>query len=78
MLRTDYLIVLELLPAIGILNNNAIIALHFLNKSITGVVMSEQSNQEKDTDGSADVIATLAIMAVVIYSVYFWLSGMPS
>jgi hypothetical protein len=78
MLRTDYLIVLELLPAIGILNNNAIIALHFLNKSITGVVMSEQSNQEKDTDGSADVIATLAIMAVVIYAVYFWLSGMPS
>lgn len=40
--------------------------------------MSEQSNQEKDTDGSADVMATLAIMAVVIYSVCFWLSGMPS
>ena len=52
--------------------------LHFSNKSITGVVMSEQSNQEKDTDGSADVIATLAIMTVVIYAVCFWLAGMPS
>ena len=40
--------------------------------------MSEQSNQEKDTDGSADVIATLAIMAVVIYAANFWLSGMPT
>lgn len=50
----------------------------FLNKSITGVVMSEQSNQEKDNDGSADVIATLAIMTVVIYAVCYWLSGMPT
>ena len=78
MLRTGCLIVLVLLPAIGVSKNGAIIALCFSNKSITGVVMSEQSNQEKDTDGSADVIATLAIMTVVICAAYFWLSGMPS
>lgn len=78
MLRTGCFIVLERLPAIGVLKNGAIITLYFSYKLITGVVMSEQSNQEKDTDGSADVIATLAIMTIVIYAAYFWLSGMPS
>jgi hypothetical protein len=78
MLRTGYFIALEMLPAIGVLKNSAIMPPHFSNKSITGVVMSEQSNQEKDTDGSADVIATLAIMTVVIYAVCYWLMGMPS
>jgi hypothetical protein len=76
--RTGCFIVLEMFPAIGVLKNSVIITLYFSNKSITGVVMSEQSNQEKDTDGSADVIATLAIMTVVIYAVCFWLAGMPS
>jgi hypothetical protein len=76
--RTGCFIGLEMFPAIGVLKNSVIITLYFSNKSITGVVMSEQSNQEKDTDGSADVIATLAIMTVVIYAVCFWLAGMPS
>jgi hypothetical protein len=40
--------------------------------------MSDQIDQERDDDGAADVKATLAIMAVVIFGVYFWLSGMPS
>ncbi len=76
--RTGCFIVLELFAAIGVSKNSVIITLYFSNKPITGVVMSEQSNQEKDTDGSADVIATLAIMTVVIYAVCFWLAGMPS
>ena len=76
--RTGCFIVLEMFAAIGVSKNSVIITLYFSNKSITGVVMSEQSNQEKDTDGSADVIATLAIMTVVIYAVCFWLAGMPS
>ncbi len=78
MLRTGYSIVIEMLLAIGVLKNGAIITAHFMNKSTTGVFMSEQSSQEKDTDGSADVMATIAIMAVVIFTVCFWLSGMPS
>jgi hypothetical protein len=40
--------------------------------------MSDQIDQERDDDGTADVKATLAIMTVVIFAVYFWLSGMPS
>ena len=39
--------------------------------------MSDQSDQERSADQSADVIATVAIFAVVIYGLYFWLSGMP-
>jgi len=31
-----------------------------------------------DNDGRADAIAVLAITAIVIYGLYFWLSGMPS
>jgi len=40
--------------------------------------MSDQIDQERDADGTADVMATLAIFAVVTYGLYFWLSGMPS
>ena len=40
--------------------------------------MSDQIDQERDDDGSADVKATLAILAVVVYGLYFWLSGMPT
>jgi len=29
-------------------------------------------------DGTADAIATVAIISIVIFSLYLWLSGMPS
>ena len=40
--------------------------------------MSDQIDKEREADSSADVMATLAIFAVVIFGLYFWLSGMPS
>jgi len=40
--------------------------------------MSDQQKLEREADGAADVKATLAIMTVVIFAAYFWLSGMPS
>lgn len=40
--------------------------------------MSDRIDEEREADGSADVKAALAIMAVVIYGAYFWLSGMPT
>ena len=30
------------------------------------------------TDGTADVVATIAIMTVVIFTACYWLAGMPS
>lgn len=38
--------------------------------------MSEDLN--RDTDGTADSIAATAIIAVVVFTLYLWLSGMPS
>lgn len=40
--------------------------------------MSDQTNQERESDGVADAIAVTAIMAVVVFTLYLWLSGMPS
>ncbi len=40
--------------------------------------MSDQQKIERDGDGAADVKAALGIIAVVVYALYFWLSGMPS
>jgi hypothetical protein len=33
--------------------------------------------QQKNSDGCADVFATIAVIAIVVCTVVFWLSGMP-
>ena len=40
--------------------------------------MSDNIDQERAADGTADVIATIAIMGVVIFTACYWLAGMPS
>ncbi len=40
--------------------------------------MSDQNTAEREADGAADVKAALGIMALAIFAVCFWLSGMPS
>ncbi|WP_193940521.1 methionine synthase [Parahaliea mediterranea] len=35
------------------------------------------SGQSQHTDGSADAIAATAIITIVVFSLYLWLSGMP-
>lgn len=40
--------------------------------------MSDQINQEREADGVADAIAVTAIITVVVFALYLWLSGMPS
>jgi hypothetical protein len=41
-------------------------------------VMSEQQDLERGGDGVADSIAATAIIALVVLTLYIWLSGMPS
>jgi len=40
--------------------------------------MSEKSNENSAGDGVADSIAVTAITAIVVLTLYVWLSGMPS
>lgn len=40
--------------------------------------MTDQTNSERDADGAADAIASVAIIAIVVTTMYIWLSGMPS
>ncbi len=40
--------------------------------------MSDKFNQERSADGAADAIAVTAIIAIVVFTMYIWLSGMPS
>jgi hypothetical protein len=40
--------------------------------------MSDKRDTERDADGKADAVAVVAIMTVVVYSLYLWLSGMPT
>ncbi len=40
--------------------------------------MSDSQDLERKADGAADAIAATAIIAIVIVTLYFWLSGMPS
>jgi hypothetical protein len=40
-----------------------------------GETMSENTN--KYNDGGADAIAAVAIVSIVVVSLYLWLSGMP-
>ncbi|CAA0119434.1 Uncharacterised protein [Halioglobus japonicus] len=40
--------------------------------------MSDQTNNERAADGAADAMATVAIIAIFVTTMYVWLSGMPS
>lgn len=41
--------------------------------------MTENNQTQKDSgDGRADAIATTAVVCIIIATVVFWLSGMPS
>ncbi len=40
--------------------------------------MADKLNQERDADGTADALAVTAIIAIVVFAMYYWLSGMPS
>ena len=36
------------------------------------------SDMEREEDGRADAIAATAIISLVVFGMYMWLSGMPS
>lgn len=36
------------------------------------------SDEQIHNDGGADAIAATAIISIVVFSLYLWLSGMPS
>ena len=40
--------------------------------------MTDNSNFDRKIDGVADAVAVTAIMAVVVLTMYIWLSGMPT
>jgi hypothetical protein len=40
--------------------------------------MSEESQSERAADGVADAIAATAVIALVVFATFTWLSGMPS
>lgn len=40
--------------------------------------MSEETNAKDAGDGTADAIAATAIISLVVFTMYIWLSGMPS
>jgi hypothetical protein len=40
--------------------------------------MSDEVNKERAADGAADAIASVAIIAIVVTTMYIWLSGMPT
>lgn len=40
--------------------------------------MTDNINQERAADGVADSIAVVAIIAIAVYGMYYWLSGMPT
>jgi hypothetical protein len=40
--------------------------------------MSDKLNSEREADGVADAIAVTGIIAVVVLTMYLWLSGMPT
>lgn len=40
--------------------------------------MSNKLNQERNADGVADAVAATAIIAIVVFTMYIWLSGMPT
>jgi hypothetical protein len=40
--------------------------------------MSDKLNRERAADGVADAAAAIAIIAIVVTTMFIWLSGMPS
>jgi len=40
--------------------------------------MSNNLNDERTADGVADSIAAVAVISIVVLTLYVWLSGMPS
>ena len=40
--------------------------------------MSDKLDLERAADGAADSAAAAAIIAIVVLTMYIWLSGMPS
>ena len=40
--------------------------------------MSDPLNSERDEDGVVDAIAATAVIAIAVFAMYLWLSGMPS
>lgn len=40
--------------------------------------MSDKLKQERSADGIADSAAVTAIIGIVVFAMYLWLSGMPS
>ena len=40
--------------------------------------MSDKLHQERTADGAADAKAAIAIIAIFVFTMYFWLSGMPT
>lgn len=40
--------------------------------------MSDQVDKERAGDGAADAFAVTMIIAIVVTTMYVWLSGMPS
>ncbi len=40
--------------------------------------MSEDLQDKDAGDGSADAIAATAVISLIVFTLYLWLSGMPS
>ncbi|MEZ7944279.1 MAG: hypothetical protein QMC41_07355 [Halioglobus sp.] len=40
--------------------------------------MSDPLNSERDEDGVVDATAVTAVIAIAVFAMYLWLSGMPS
>jgi hypothetical protein len=40
--------------------------------------MTDKFNQDRADDGVADSLAVTAIITIVVITLYYWLSGMPS
>jgi hypothetical protein len=40
--------------------------------------MTDKIHHDRAGDGVADSIAVTAIIAIVVFTLYYWLSGMPT
>ncbi|GHD29694.1 hypothetical protein GCM10007053_10680 [Halioglobus pacificus] len=45
---------------------------------ITHITQETRMSKSNLTDGSADAIAATAVITIVVFTLYLWLSGMPS
>ncbi|MEM1156585.1 MAG: hypothetical protein AAGI44_20800 [Pseudomonadota bacterium] len=39
--------------------------------------MSDEYEEKQEDNGAADAVAATAIIAVAVFTIYLWLSGMP-